>query len=58
MNTDVWDELGDAEDKLREFADQAAADAERKRHEATLLDGQAQAFRRAADMLRGIERPQ
>ena len=58
MDTDVWDEIGSAEDKMREFADQAAADAERKRHEATVLDGQAMAFRRAADMLRGIERPQ
>lgn len=58
MDKDVWDELGDTEDKLREFADQAAADAERKRHEATQLDGQAQAFRHAADMLRNIERPQ
>lgn len=58
MDQDVWDELSNAEDKMREFADQAAADAERKRHEATALDGQALAFRRAADMLRGIERPQ
>ena len=58
MDKDVWDELGDSEDKMREFADRAASDAERLRHEATILDGQAQAYRRAADMLRGIERPQ
>lgn len=58
MDKDVWDEVGNAEDTMRELADQAAADAERKRHEATILEGQAQAYRRAADMLRGIERPQ
>ena len=58
MDKDLWKELGDTEDKLREFAAQADADAERKRHEATILEGQAQAYRCAANMLRGIERPQ
>lgn len=58
MNKDVWDEIGDAEDRLREQADDAQNAAERKRHEATVLEGTAAGLRWAADMLRNIERPQ
>lgn len=58
MDEDVWDELDRTEDTLRKQAAEAAQMAAQKRLQAQILDGEAAGMLRAADMLRGIERPQ
>ena len=58
MDDDVWDELNRTEDTLRRQAEEAASMAAQKRLQAQILDGEAAGLLRAADMLRGIERPQ
>jgi len=58
MDSDLYNEIQGIEDVLRQQASDASNEAERMRHEATLLDGRAAGFLAAATMLRNIERPQ